>query len=630
MGEVPVKQEEKGLRKILAEVRKVFASAPRAFGLVWNASPWLTGVNLAITIISAFFPITVLQLTKLTINRIQTTVQLSGRGPVDLHPLWVLLGLLGAVWIAQRIADTVSSTLNNLLRFRVEQYSQTLIMRKCTELDVVFFENPKNMDILENASTGAVTSAYIVVWQLFSLVRTSITLATFVVALIGLHWLAMVVVAVTTVPQMFASSYFARKRWKMMFDRAEDSRLRFYISWLMTQRDPAKEVRVFGLADNLVARFMFFCRKFFHQEGGLERQRETANLLLGLLGTAGALGVWAYIILRAVAKVGRIGFGDIVLYTQAVSSCQGNLLSLFTQGGQIYEQTLFMNNLFTLLDLKPADIEGSLHGPAGSDKRWGDLPAPTTIRQGIEFRNVSFRYPGQEHWVLHDVSFRLSPNESVALVGRNGAGKTTLVKLLVRLYDPTEGEILLEGRNLREYDLDSLRQLFGVIFQDFTRYMLTLRENVGFGDVAHVEDLPRVEKAATQAGAADIATRLPKQYETYLARQFMGAAEDLSGGEWQKVALARAYMRDCPVLILDEPTASLDAFAEQEVYDTFGKAMQDRMVVFISHRFSTVRIARHIIVLDEGKLVEEGTHEKLIACNGLYASMFETQAERYR
>ena len=617
------------VRLVLQEARRVTASTSRAFVIVWNANRWLALLNLLITAISSFFPIFTIWLTKLIFDWIQHVSQRSSIGtPVDMRPLWLLLILLAAVWIAQRGADAFASTLNNLLRFSVEQYSQTLIMRKCSELDIAFFEDPKNLNMLENASHGASASAWGLIWMLFSLLRNVITLGTFIIVLARLHWLVMVVVAVTTIPQVFASSYYARRRWEMYSNRAEDSRLRSYISWLITQRDPAKEIRIFSLAETLTERFRFFCRNFFLQEVRMERRYETTNFFLGFLSIGSAIGTWIYILLRAVAQT--ITYGDIALYTQAVGSCQGNLMSLFMQGGQLYEQTLSVSNLFALLDIKPEEIAGALRGPAGSSKRWGELPAPQKLQVGIEFRDVWFRYPGIEKWALRGVSFHLNPNESVAFVGRNGAGKTTLIKLLVRLYDPTKGDILLDGMNIREYDIESLRQLFGVIFQDYTRYCLTLRENIGFGDVRYIDDTHRIQQAAKMADTDRVAERLPQQYETYLARQFAGLGEDLSGGEWQKIALARAYMRDCPILILDEPTASLDAFAEYAIYQSFSNMTSNKMAILISHRFSTVRMVDRILVLDQGELQEEGSHENLMCLGGLYASMFTAQAERYR
>jgi ATP-binding cassette subfamily B protein len=323
-------QPPAGLHRVLQETRKIIASVPRAFGLVWNAGPALTAALLLLNLLSSFSPVLTLWLTKLTIDRIALMAGQEGGG-MEFRPLWVLIGGLGLVWLLGRALESLGSTLSNLLRFRVEIHTQTLIMRKCADLDVVFFENPKNLDMLENASRGAMMSAWSLVWMLFSLVRTGVTLGTFLVALVRLHWLAMAVVALTTAPQMLSSSYFARRRWKMMTDRAEDSRLRYYLSWLMSQRDPAKEVRIFGLAEYVIERFKFYCQKFFRQERDLEGRRELINFLLGALGNLGAAGVWVYVALRAVART--ITMGDVVFYTQAVSSCQGNLLSLFTQGG---------------------------------------------------------------------------------------------------------------------------------------------------------------------------------------------------------------------------------------------------------------------------------------------------------
>jgi ATP-binding cassette, subfamily B, bacterial len=627
---VPQGAPKEGRWKFFAgEMKRVVVSVPRAFGLVWRAGPWLTVLLMLITLVQGFFPVVTLWITKLTLDHIYLLVQ---QGPplaaADFRPLWVLLGLLGAVWMADSLFGALSSLLSSLLQFQVEQHTQALIFRKCTELDIAFFENPKNLDILENATKGALMSSWSLLWMLFSLFRTAITLGTFLAVLARLHWLALVVVAVTTAPQLPVASYFAKRRWKMITDRAEDTRLRYYLSWLMSQRVPSKEIRTFNLGPYLLDRFIAFSRKFFRQELTQQRQQQLSDMGMHLLGYFAAIGIWVYVVLRAVART--ITLGDIVLYTQAVSSCQNNLVSVFNQGSQFYEQVLYLGNLFALLDLKPQEIEGALRGPEGASERWGNRPVPAQIQKGIEFRGVSFRYPGCEEWILREVNFYLRPNESVAIVGPNGAGKTTLIKLLVRLYDPTEGEILLDGHNLREYDLAGLRRLFAIIFQDYTRFCLTLRENIGFGEVEEVENIARVSEAAGKAGIKDIAERLPEKYETYLARQFMGMGEDLSDGQWQKVALARAYMRDCPVIVLDEPTAALDPFAEQLVYETFQKMAGKRMVIFISHRFCTVRTADHILVLENHSLVEEGSHDDLLVRAGLYAAMFETQAGRYR
>jgi ATP-binding cassette subfamily B protein len=563
-------------------------------------------------------------ITKLVIDAIVRAA--SAPSPGDFGPLWTLVAILAGFWVLQSATSALNNALTGILRCKVEQRNQTLIMRKCGELDIVFLENSKNLDLLENATRGAM-SAWMLIWMLFSLVRSSLSLLTFLAILVRLHWGAAVLLAFTTAPQMVSASFFARRHWAMMTGCAEDSRLRYYITWLTGQGASAKELRVFDLMEAILDRFRYYCRKFLLHESGIEQRREMANFLLGVVASAGAAAIWFYIILRAVSRT--INVGDVVLYTQAVSSCQGNLLSLFTQGGHLYEQTLFLGSLFSLLDLQANKLEGALVSPTGKGERWGNLPAPRQLQRGIEFRNVSFHYPGTKDYTLKDLSFTIRPGQSVALVGKNRAGKTTLVKLLVRLYDPTEGEILLEGRPLRDYDLTSLRRCFAVIFQDFVHYALTARENVGFGQVEYVDDLPHVQTAAAKAGAQEIIERLPKKYETYLDKRF-GLGEELSGGEWQKIALARAFMRESPIFILDEPTASLDAFAESEVYRTFEELTSGRTSVFISHRFSTVRVAGHILVLDGGRLVDEGTHQELMTRPGLYTQMFNIQAERYR
>jgi ATP-binding cassette subfamily B protein len=614
-------------RSVLGELRKVIVFSLRTFRLLWASSPGLTVALFALNTLSSFFPAALLWTTKLVIDAIVRTTSAPNRQ--GLGVLWGLVFLLAGISVIQSVTSGLTDTLSLGLRFQLEQHTQTLIMRKCGELDIAFFENPKNLDLLENARRSATMGAWTLVWMLLTLSRTGLVLLSFFGILLRLHWLAAAVLAFTTAPQMVVTGYFARRRWMMMTDRTEDRRLQYYISWLTSQPDTAKELRVFGLMDSMIDRFKYYSRKFFLQERGMERRRGQMNCLSSVVSSVGAALIWVYVVLRAISRT--IQIGDAVLYIQAVSSCRDNLVSIFAQSGQLYEQTLVLGSLFALLDLDPAKVEGALVGPPRSSSRvrWGSVPAPSRLCDGIEFCGVSFRYPGTDCCVLREVSFSLRAGESAALVGKNGAGKTTLVKLMVRLYDPSDGEILLEGRSLRDYDLASLRRCFGVIFQDFVRYQFTARENIGFGQTEYANDIRRVQTAAHKAGARELLEGLPHKYETYLGRGFR-CGRDLSTGEWQKIALARAFMRESPILILDEPTASLDAFAEHEVYHTFGKLVSGRTSFFISHRFATVRAAQHILVLQEGRLVEEGTHEDLMARSGLYSRMFELQAERYR
>jgi ATP-binding cassette subfamily B protein len=355
---------------------------------------------------------------------------------------------------------------------------------------------------------------------------------------------------------------------------------------------------------------------------GIRFSQETYAFLLGLLSMVGTASIWAYAVIKAVG--GHITVGDVALAFQAAERGRSGLDSLFRNLGQFYEHTIFAGTLFRFLDFNPSSIQGALAPPPESPRT-----IPKNLKEGIEFRNVSFHYPRSERFVLRNLSFTIKADESVAIVGENGAGKTTLVKLLARFYDPTEGAIYLDGHDLREYDLEDLRRQIGVIFQDFVRYDLSVQENIGFGQVEFIDDQEKITRAAEKGGSLDIIRRLPQGFNTILGRTFEEGV-DLSGGEWQKIALSRAFVRDAQILILDEPTAALDALAEYDIFVRFADLTADKTTVFISHRFSTVRMAQHIVVLQQGELTEEGTHDQLIAHNGRYAEMFNAQAERYK
>ena len=631
-----------GLASSLRQAGTVFRSMARGLGLVFRASGFSAYLMFFLTATAGLVPVAVAWMTKLVVDTIGAAASdgrialplglasgLGGEEPTRI--VIILIAALLAIWIVDRAIVGIGGLVDTNVRLRTEHYIHTLLMRTAGRLDLAFYESPEYRNMLERATQGAIQSSYLMVSVVFQFIRTALQFISFALVLTGLHWLATVLIVVVTAPQMVAAGYHARRQFAMHFDLAEDSRLRHYVAALMSERDPAKEIRLFGLLDYLIERFSGLNRKFRRREMALRRSRNLIDLVLGVIADAGAAAIWIYVGIRALN--GQITIGDVVLFTTAVASCKGTLIAMFQEGGMFYQHALYLGSLFGILDLNPASIPGSLTAPEsaadGGAKRWGDRRAPRAVERGIEFRGVSFRYPGTDADVLHDLSFTLRPGESVALVGRNGSGKTTAVKLLTRLYDPTEGRILLDGHDLKEYDLESLHRTFGVIFQDFVRYALTARENVGFGDVGRVADSPTIEAAARKSGIHDTLSGLEQGYETYLGRQF-GVGSDLSGGEWQRVGLSRAYMRDAGVLILDEPTASLDAFAEFEVFKAFSELMSDRISVVISHRFSNVRLAEHIIVLDEGRVAGEGNHEELMAAGGLYAEMFDTQAEGYR
>ncbi|MBI4976565.1 MAG: ABC transporter ATP-binding protein [Spirochaetes bacterium] len=612
------------------KVFNIYRSVVRAAKLVFDASPSLSLLALAANIVIGLVPLVTVYSTKLFIDHIILLVNTPSGGLASIAQLWPYLGVLCAAWFTGRWLDAANNLLTGLIRSRVDMHCNVLIMRKCASFDIAFFENPDHFDVLQNAQRGASQSAWSMLQYLISMVRQSLTLASFLFVLFKLHWLVVLLVFAVTLPQSFLGGFFARVRWQMQKDRTPDERLRWYFSYLLTDRSVIKEIRTFGLAELFLGKYQEYATRFWKQEMGMSVRERLVDSAFTLIEVAGSALVWAYIAARVISHT--LTIGDIVLFTSAVESCRGNARGIFTSAGNLYGQSLFLDNLYTLLEISNEKIDGALRSPHKKTRHVKPVPVPQTLTKGIEFRNVSFRYPASERWVVEGLNFKLLPGQSTALVGKNGAGKTSLVKLLSRLYDPTSGTILLEGRDLREYDLAGVRRFFSVVFQDFVRYSLTLKENIVFGDLPHAEDRERMERAAANAGINTIIKRLPHGYDSWLGRLFgtMKSGADLSGGEWQKVALARGYMSESPALVLDEPTASLDVFAEAEIFNGLAKVAEGRLTVIVSHRFSTVRSVDNILVFDEGHLAEQGNHRTLMKRRGLYASMFNAQASQYR
>ncbi|MEZ0333654.1 MAG: ABC transporter ATP-binding protein, partial [Gemmatimonadales bacterium] len=431
----------------------------------------------------------------------------------------------------------------------------------------------------------------------------------------------LLLLVVAVLPSLLGETHFASLGYSLLYSWTPERRQLDYLRYIGASDISAKELKLFGLSDFLVGRYARLSNDFYEANLSLSVRRSVVSSLLAVVGTLGYYGAYAVIIYLTVighrSPAGLFTIGVLTFlagsFRQSRDLIQRVLLSL----SQIYEQALYLDDLFSFLGLEP------------TIRRGAGRPVPVPIRTGFTFENVGFRYPGAEPWAVRGLSFTLAPGERLALVGENGAGKTTLVKLLARLYDPTEGRILLDGVDLRDYDIDDLRRNVGVIFQDFVRYDFLLRENIAVGDIERVANEPLIESAAQRSLADTVAARLPGRYEQMLGKRFEGGM-DLSGGEWQKVALARAYMRDAQLLILDEPTAALDARAEYEVFLRFAELTAGRMAVLISHRFSTVRMADRILVLRGGELVEQGTHKALVDQGGLYAELFQLQAAGYR
>jgi len=433
---------------------------------------------------------------------------------------------------------------------------------------------------------------------------------------VALSWWLVLLVILISIPSLVYQAKYGGQMFALQTGRATDQRRLHYLSYLLTTDSPAKELRIFGLHRDLLERYRQFFARFYRENRSLNLRRTNSQLALGALGTVLSGLTYGYVVLQTIA--GRLTLGQLTLYYQAFQQSQSQLNNLLSGVASTYENSLFLTDLFDYLSYAPR-----------LPVRANPLPVPCPVRQGLVLENVSFKYPGTEPCVLNHVSFAIRPGEAIALVGANGAGKTTLVKLLARLYDPTEGRITLDGVDLRDFDPAELHRRLGVIFQDYVRYQLTVLENIGFGRVEAMHDSARVARAAAQAGADSVIASLPEGYATPLGRWFHDGQE-LSVGQWQKIALARAFMRDADLLILDEPTASLDVRSEYEVFRAFAKLTEAKMAVLISHRFSTVRMASRIVVIEDGSVLEQGSHDELIARGGRYAELFEMQAASYR
>jgi len=560
-------------------------------------------------------PVASLWVAKLIIDRVAGA---AGHPGGMTKTLWVLVGvefvLATLLTLCSRAVDFCETRIAEEFSREVSQK----VIRHATRMDLARFEDAGFQDLLERARLQATDRADML-GDMGRFIQQTIALLTLSVAAAALSpWLLLLVVC-CVFPTFLAESHYAFANYSLSHELTPQRRELDYLRQLCTSSASIKEVKLYQLADFLEQRFIKITRGLIRRTARVARRRLVAGSIFAVIGSIGYYA--AYAILVGSAMRGGITVGTLTFLTGALLSSSASIQVLLSLSSKIADQFLFLSDLFVFLDVKPA----AGIGEPGSSNASMEAPQP----DGIEFRDVSFSYPGSERTVLRNVSFKIAPKERIALVGANGQGKTTLVKLLARLYEPTTGAIFLDGRDIREYKLDELWERIGVIFQDFGRYEMTASENIAIGRIAERGNGDRLREAARASGADETLAKLPNGFDQLLGRRFEGGV-DLSGGEWQRLAIARAYLRRAGILVLDEPTAALDAKAEHEVYNRFADLATDHIVLLISHRFSTVRIADRILVLDDGEIREEGTHDDLVARGGLYADMFELQAANYR
>ena len=592
---------------------------PALFRLIWRTHRGYTLAMIVLRVMRSVVPVMTFWVGKLILDAVIAAKATHG----SLSQVWRYLALELAIVLVGEILARASSLIESLLGDLFSNAMSVQLMEHAAKLDLAQFEDPEFYDHLERARRQTV-GRIALLSLLLSMSQDALTLLTLAGALIAYNPWLLLLLAVAVIPSFLGETHFASLGYSLLFRWTPERRQLDYLRFVGASDKTAKEVQMFGLAPWLTERYRILSQKFYEENRNLSIRRGIVSALLSILGTVGYYSAYIVILIRAVR--GDITIGTLTFLAASFGRGRDVIQNILLSASNVAEQALYLRDLFVFLGMRP-----TIESPSNARL------VPAKIQSGFAFENVGFRYPDSERWAIRNVDFTLKPGERVALVGENGAGKTTITKLLARLYDPTEGRITLEGVDLKEYDLVSLRHAIGVIFQDFVRYDMRFDENIGVGEIDSVRaDLeknngtpPSITTAAENSLAASLLPRFSKGYQQMLGRRFEEGV-DLSGGEWQKIALARAYIRDAQVLILDEPTAALDARAEYEVFLRFSELVAGRMAILISHRFSTVRMADRIIVLRNGKVEEQGSHEELLNNGGLYEELFTMQAAGYR
>jgi ATP-binding cassette subfamily B protein len=604
---------------------------PKVFRLSWETSRPLTVALVVVTVVSGLVPTATAWVTKILTDSVVEAIQIHGAnrpdqtilaipliGDLQLTSVGKIVGIAViqlVVLTVSAIASAITTVSQQLLQERMVLTIRHQVMEHASRMHLGFFEGSASYDLMRQASQEAPMRPTSMMNSALGLVRTMITFASMITLLVTVSPILAAVALVAPLPAFISQSRYGQRAFWLNYLVSPIRRRMDYLSSLVTTDQYAKEVKLFGLGPYLVDRFEKLGKVYYSRQRKLIRQRTVAGSAWNMLSTLVGTGIYLYIALRAVQ--GELTLGDLTLYTYAATQVQSSAGGLFTGFAGMYENNLYLDTLYRFLDTEPEIARPSSPAP---------MPSPLTGH--ITFEEVSFAYPGADEPALDRVSFDIHPGETVAVVGKNGAGKSTLIKLLCRLYDPSEGRILLDGVDIRTLDPDELQTQISAMFQDHVSYQATAAENIGLGDLTSLADRTRIETSAIRAGIASRIERLPRGYDSPLGRWF-DEGVSMSGGEWQKIALARAFIRDVPILVLDEPTSALDAQAEHDLFTRLRKLAEGKTTLYISHRFSTVRQADRILLLERGKLAEEGTHEELMDLNGGYAELFTLQAAAY-
>ncbi len=601
-------EDKKSLRQQMGALKNL----PKFFRLIWGTSKSMTVANLLLRLVKASLPLAMLYVGKLIIDEVIRLIDVPGDS--SLRYLWILVALELGLAIVSDLINRGITLLDSLLGDLFSNKTSVTLIEHAATLDLAQFEDATFYDKLERARRQTVTRV-VLMSQVLSQLQDMVTIAFLAVGLVAFNPWLILILLVAVIPSFLGESHFNERTYSLSRSWTPERRELDYLRYIGASDETAKEIKTFNLSGFLASRFKQLSDKYYDLNKGLIVRRAVWGSLLSALGTLAYYGAYIFILFQTVA--GLITVGTLTFLAGSFNSMRGLLQGIMTRFSQIAESALYLQDLFDFLELKPYITPPT-----------NPLPIPRPIQKGFTFENVGFKYHNSEKWAVRHLSFHLQAGEKLALVGENGAGKTTLVKLLARLYEPTEGTIFLDGIDLRSYDLNDLRHQVGIIFQDYVRFQMSASDNIAIGQISNISDKERIQTSAVKSLADTVIQRLPDGYEQVLGKRFAKGVE-LSGGEWQKVALARAYMREAQLLILDEPTSALDARAEHEVFLRFSELIAGKTAVLISHRFSTVRMADRILFLEQGQLKELGSHEELLAQNGKYAELFQLQARGY-